>query len=134
LARLGTETFAIPVTHVIETIELHPEDACTVDGQSATLVREQQFRLVHLRDTVGLPRRDVARVGGYPKAVTVNVRGRRAALVVDDFVGQQDIVVKRFDSPHGAPALFGGATILSDGAPALIVDVNNLVSHPSNPR
>jgi two-component system chemotaxis sensor kinase CheA len=72
---------------------------------------------------MGFPPRDIER----PKAVMVNVRGRRVSLVVDEFVGQQDVVVKRFDPVRGAPALFGGATILNDGTPALIVDVTSVV-------
>ena len=76
---------------------------------------------------MGLPLPENIRRRSVPKAVTVNVHGRRGAIVVDDFVGQQDVVVKRFQSVRGAPALFGGATILNDGAPALIVDVNSVV-------
>jgi two-component system chemotaxis sensor kinase CheA len=123
LARLGDETFAIPVTHVLETVELDPRTLHSVAGGVAALIRDEPFPIVRLRDVMGLPPMEAAR----PKAVTVNVHGRRGAIVVDDFVGQQDVVVKRFQSVRGATALFGGATILSDGAPALIVDVNSVV-------
>ena len=52
---------------------------------------------------------------------------RRAALVVDALIGQQEIVVKQFDGVRDGLALFGGATILGDGAPALIIDVSSLL-------
>ena len=52
---------------------------------------------------------------------------RRAGLVVDDLIGQQEIVVKQFDGVREGLALFGGATILGDGAPALIIDVSSLL-------
>ena len=52
---------------------------------------------------------------------------RRAGLIVDELVGQQEIVVKQFDGVRGGLALFSGATILGDGAPALIVDVSSLL-------
>jgi two-component system chemotaxis sensor kinase CheA len=52
---------------------------------------------------------------------------RRAGLIVDELTSQQDIVVKRFDAARDGGALFSGATILSDGAPALIVDVGGLM-------
>jgi two-component system chemotaxis sensor kinase CheA len=133
LARLGNETVAIPITNVIETIELDPSVTAEQQGRVRTTIRDDVFTVIQLRETVGLPTRTAA----YPKAVTVDVRGRRAALVVDDFVGQQDVVVKPFDgarleadasaSAVRAAAMFSGATILSDGAPALIVDVNSLV-------
>jgi two-component system chemotaxis sensor kinase CheA len=125
LARLGNETIAIPVTNVIETVELDPSAFREAEGgRMTTTIRDEPVAVVPLRTAVGLPPRRVR----TPQAVTVDVRGRRAALVVDTFVGQQDVVVKRFDSADGAADLFSGATILNDGAPALIVDVNRLVS------
>ena len=59
-----------------------------------------------------------------PKAPTVilEIGERRAALVVDALVGQQDIVVEPFDAPRAMPPFVGGATILADGSPALILD------------
>ena len=53
--------------------------------------------------------------------------GKRAALVVDALIGQQEIVVKQFDGVQEGLSLFGGATILGDGAPALILDVSSLL-------
>jgi len=126
LAKLGNETVAIPITNVIETVELELVGMTDGAGRPATMIRDEAFPVVHLREAVGLPARTTAPTY-RAKAVTIDVRGRRAALVVDDFVGQQDVVVKRFDAVHGAPELFGGATILSDGAPALIVDVTRVV-------
>jgi two-component system, chemotaxis family, sensor kinase CheA len=51
---------------------------------------------------------------------------REVAVVVDQLPGQQEIVVKQFDGVRGGLTLFTGATILGDGAPALIVDVSSL--------
>jgi two-component system, chemotaxis family, sensor kinase CheA len=47
--------------------------------------------------------------------------------VVDGLLGQQDIVVEPFDAPLGLPSYVGGATILADGAPALILDAAALL-------
>jgi two-component system chemotaxis sensor kinase CheA len=47
--------------------------------------------------------------------------------VVDALVGQQDIVVEPFDAPREMPSFVGGATILADGSPALILDAAALV-------
>jgi two-component system chemotaxis sensor kinase CheA len=47
--------------------------------------------------------------------------------VVDALVGQQDIVVEPFDAPRGLPSYVGGATILADGSPALILDAAALL-------
>jgi two-component system chemotaxis sensor kinase CheA len=81
--------------------------------------------LLDLRDVV----RQLA-AGGAPSAnreIVVIERGeRRSGLVVDELIGQQDIVVKQFDAARDGLALFSGATILADGAPALIMDVGSL--------
>lgn len=123
LARIGDETYAIPLMHVGEALELDEEHSTQLDGQEATRLREEVVRVIRLRDVLGLGGATRAR----PVAVTVEARGRRAAVVVDELLGQREIVVKRFDSVRGALPLFGGATLLSDGAPALIVDVNSLI-------
>jgi two-component system chemotaxis sensor kinase CheA len=63
---------------------------------------------------------------GATQVIVIESDGRSTGLVVDEFAGQQDIVVKGFDSVRDGLALFSGATILADGAPALIVDVSSL--------
>ena len=59
--------------------------------------------------------------------VILEVGERRTALVVDALLGQQDIVVAPFDAPRGMPPYVGGATILADGAPALVLDAAALL-------
>jgi two-component system chemotaxis sensor kinase CheA len=76
--------------------------------------------------------RDVVRLGGPHEAgreeIVVMERGdRRAGLIVDELIGQEDIVVKAFDGARDGLALFSGATILSDGAPALIMDIGSML-------
>lgn len=127
LARIGNETYAIPLTHVGETLDLEEEHSRQLDGHEATQLRDEVVRVIRLRDAFGFGGTRLDAAPAQPVAVTVEARGRRAALVVDQFLGQREIVVKRFDGARGVTALFGGATILSDGAPALIVDVNSLI-------
>jgi two-component system chemotaxis sensor kinase CheA len=87
------------------------------------VVREQAIPTVHLRREVGLDGDAPARRPG----IILEVGERRAALVVDRLLGQQDIVVEPFEAPAGLPPFLGGATILADGAPALILDAAALV-------
>jgi two-component system chemotaxis sensor kinase CheA len=66
------------------------------------------------------------------QVVVLELSDRRAGLVVDELTGQQEIVVKQFDSVRGdatrvGASLFSGVTILGDGAPALILDVSSLL-------
>jgi two-component system, chemotaxis family, sensor kinase CheA len=124
IARVGEELFAIPFTHVQETLRLEPPPSAIRAGSWVeTEIAGATVRVVMLRTLFGLE----PQVGGQMFGVSVLARGRRAALMVDEFVGQQDVVVKRFDPPRGGASMFAGATVLGDGAPALIVDVNSLI-------
>lgn len=124
VARVGNELFAIPFTHVQETVDIEPPaSALRGDAWIATEVAGVALSVVMLHTSFGLPIGPSERM----KGVSVVAHGRRAVLMVDGFMGQQDVVVKRFDPPRGAVSMFMGATILGDGSPALIVDVSSLI-------
>ncbi|MGH7591199.1 MAG: chemotaxis protein CheW, partial [Gemmatimonadales bacterium] len=59
--------------------------------------------------------------------IVIEIGERRAAVLVDALVGQQEIVVETFEAPRGTLPVFSGAAILGDGAPALILDAATLV-------
>jgi two-component system chemotaxis sensor kinase CheA len=123
IARVGDEVYAIPLTHVVETFALSQPMLQEVKGREVVAIRDDVFPAIWLRDKVGLPASN--KTGG--QVVLVELADRRAALIVDEFVGQQEIVVKQFDGVKGSRTLFSGATILGDGAPALIVDASTLL-------
>ena len=124
LASAAGECYAVPLAYVAETVEFDPRSVTAVRDREALLVRDQVIPTVHLRDLVRRQPRPA-----QPKAPTVilEIGERRAALVVDALVGQQDIVVEPFDAPREMPSFVGGATILADGSPALILDAAALV-------
>jgi two-component system chemotaxis sensor kinase CheA len=124
LADVGGERYAVPLAYVAETVEFNPRAVTAVRNREALLVRDLVIPTVHLRDLV------VSRARPLPAkrpTVILEVGERRTALVVDALVGQQDIVVEPFEAPRGMPPFVGGATILADGAPALILDAAALV-------
>ncbi len=124
LARAGEERYAVPLAYVAETVEFDPRAVTSVRDREALLVRDRVVPTVHLRELVQGD-------GGAPAAraptVILELGDRRMALVVDALAGQQDIVVEPFDAPTGMPPFVGGATILADGAPALILDAAALL-------
>ena len=128
LARVADETYAIPLAHVSESIELLPDDVRTVNGHEVLLSRDDVLPLLRLRQIVGLP----AFVGSndieLEQVVMIDLGDRRAALVVDELVAQDEIVVKQYDGPREGLSCFAGATLLGDGAPSLIVDVSSLAA------
>jgi two-component system chemotaxis sensor kinase CheA len=125
LARSGTECYALPLTHVRETMEYGDGVVQHVAGRRVLVLRDEVLPLLDLRDVVR--QEDAAGADGAGREIVVIERGeRRSGLVVDELIGQQDIVVKQFDAARDGLALFSGATILADGAPALIMDVGSL--------
>jgi two-component system chemotaxis sensor kinase CheA len=142
LARVGDEVYAVPMAHIRETIALEQGTRSTVQGRPVFVLRHDVLPLIHLREIVGLaPAAAGAGIEGGPdrgdwrpdetgdgeQVLILELLDRAAALVVDALPGQQEIVVKQFDGVRGASPLFSGATILGDGAPALIVDVSSLL-------
>jgi len=123
LARVGSERYALPLTHVAETVELVPDRVTAFEGRDALLLRDEVLPLVHLRDVLAIG-------GEAPErrpVVVLQLGDRRAGLVIDRMEGQQEIVVKTFTPPHGTLPIFSGATVLGDGEPVLILDAGGLV-------
>ena len=123
LAKVAGELYAIPLTHVNETVDLHQDNLRSIKGREVLVLREEVLPLFRLRD---LMRLDGAN-GQRQQVVILEVGDKRAGLIVDELAGQQEVVVKQFDGVREGLNLFSGATILGDGAPALIVDVSGLL-------
>jgi two-component system, chemotaxis family, sensor kinase CheA len=129
LARVGSEVYALPLTHVAETVDPHPSEIQRVQGREAFLLRGRLVPLVRLRELlggVGQGAADIAPAVRLP-VIVLEVGERRAGVMVDALAGQQEIVVKGFEAPRGTLPVFSGATILGDGQPALILDAGGLV-------
>lgn len=124
LAKIGEETYAVPLTHVRETVELETSVVQSVQGREVFMLREEVLPVVRMRELVRHP---APAPDAMEQVIVVEMAERRAALVVDALVGQQEIVVKQFDGVRDGLNVFGGATILGDGVPALILDVSSLL-------
>ncbi len=124
LADAAGERYAVPLAYVAETVEYDPRSVTAVRDREALVVRDEVIPTVYLRDLVG---RRAAPAAARAPTVILEVGNRRTALVVDALRGQQDIVVEPFDAPRGMPTFVGGATILADGSPALILDAAALL-------
>jgi len=124
IAAVGSERYALPLTYVAETAEFGAIAMTTMEGREAMVLRDRVVPLVHLRTLLGVggdappPRRPV---------IVLEMGERRAGVVVDGMLGQQEIVVKGFEAPQGTLPVFSGATIMGDGVPALILDAAGLM-------
>jgi two-component system chemotaxis sensor kinase CheA len=124
LTEAAGERFALPLAYVAETVEFDRRAVTAVRDREALVVRDHVIPTVHLSDLVSGESR--SRSTRQP-TVILEIGERRTALVVDALLGQQDIVVEPFDAPRGLPPFVGGATILADGMPALILDAAALL-------
>jgi len=124
LVRQSGETYALPLTHVGETVHLLADEIGTVKGKTVAFIREEVVPLLGLRQIL---RTNGTRPEGKRAAVILEVGEQRIGLEVDALVGQQEIVVKQFDATADTLRLFSGATILSDGRPALILDAGSVL-------
>jgi two-component system chemotaxis sensor kinase CheA len=122
LARSNDEVYALPITHVVETLMVSPEMVRFEDGQEILEIRGVTMPAIRLRDRLGHPPRNDRGAHG----VVLDLPDGRMTLVVDEFLGQQEIVVKQFDAARGMPKMFNGATILTNGSPALILDAQGI--------
>ncbi|MEP7380126.1 MAG: chemotaxis protein CheA [Gemmatimonadota bacterium] len=123
MARIGDESYALPLTHVTETLQLSRGRVRTVRGREVIVIREDVLPLLRLGDIVGSSRGDDC----ASHVVILQVAERKAGLVVDQLLGREEIVVKSFDAVRGAATCFNGATILGDGSAALILEVCSLL-------
>ncbi|MBI1723810.1 MAG: chemotaxis protein CheA [Gemmatimonadetes bacterium] len=125
LARVGSELYALPLTHVAETVDPKPEEIHRVQGRETVLLRGRLLPLVRLHEVLGGSA--AAPAAQRLPVIVLEMGERRTGVVVDALVGQQEIVVKNFEAPRGMLPLFSGATILGDGVPALILDAGGLM-------
>ena len=124
LVQVGDEIYVFPAANVVEALEYDPGAIRPGAGLTASLlVRDTWLPVVQLRTRFGA---DAGVVSAESFAVVVECGGRKSAVLVDALIGQQDIVVKRFDAPRAGDGWFNGATVLGDGRPALIVDLGSL--------
>ncbi|HUG28707.1 MAG TPA: chemotaxis protein CheA [Gemmatimonadales bacterium] len=119
---VADERYAVPLALVAET------GGGVTEGREGRLVvsfRDEQLPATDLRTRLGAG--GLSPEGRRPFLIVVVDTGRRA-LVVDQFLGRQDLVVTPLDRPLGTPAWLTGAAAMADGVPALLIDPTALLS------
>ncbi len=123
VASCGDEAYALPLTHITETVQRSAGQVRRVRGRPVFIRRDRVLPLWSLRGLVGASGRDPE----GSQVVIVEAAERSGALLVDRLSGQQDLVVKSFDPVRGMSASITGAAVLADGSTALIVDAGGLL-------
>ncbi|KRT35631.1 chemotaxis protein CheA [Acetomicrobium hydrogeniformans] len=123
LIRIGDETYAISLENVEETLLVDKSDTKYVHGSLVTTVRGEILSLHNLKTLLNYPG-ELDDKEEFPVVVVrVGASGKRRGLIVDELIGQQDIVIKPLGKLLSKVRGMAGATILGDGKVALILDV-----------
>jgi len=124
--RVSDEVYILPLASVIESFQIKPKDINTVaHGARVVKVRDEYMPVVELEQIFSVPRFE--HNGSSPIMVVVEADGQRASLMVDELLGQQQVVIKNLESNYRKVPNVSGATILGDGKVALILDTSALV-------
>ena len=124
--QVGSQTYILPLTSITESMALAQDQIrCLPGGEEIFQFRNEYVPLIRLRRVFGgAPGVDDSNAG---IVVVVEANGRRAGLLVDDLLGQQQIVIKSLESHYRRVDGISAATILGDGTVALILDIGGLV-------
>ena len=131
--RVGRERYILPLTSVEQSLRPQPEQLSTIQGRGEICtVRGHLLPMFRLHNLFTVP----GAVEDPTKAIVVIVQDneRRCALLVDDLLGQQQVVIKSLRDGVGAVQGVSGGAILSDGNISLILDVPGLVDLASEPK
>jgi len=124
--KVGEEIYILPLGYVIESLQPAAVDVKEVAGQGKVVkVREEYLPLIPLYQIFAIEPRFEDPSQGI--IVILESDGKKAALLVDSLVGQQQVVVKNLESNFRKVAGISGATILGDGGVSLILDVAALL-------
>jgi len=123
---VGEEVYILPLSSVIESFQVQPGIIKTMGGSGRVIeVRDEYMPVLDLEQVFEVPRYDFEHAGGI--VVVAEAEGGRVAMLVDELLGQQQVVVKNLEANYRRVNDISGATIMGDGRVALILDVGSLV-------
>ncbi len=131
LIKINDEIYVLPMSNVVEIVRKPESEIETVKGQAIALIREEVLPIIWLHDYFNIPRKKKRK---NIFIVILGVAEKRIGLVVDELIGNQEIVVKPLGSYIGKLETLSGATILGDGSVACILDVAGVVKMVGNKK
>jgi len=129
LLRVSGQTFALPTSSVEETARVEPSEIIKVEGHEVIRRQRRTIPLVPLRDILGLDAIEQDSEGGKIPVATLAFSGHRLGLIVDAFVGEQQIVIKTLGTHLKRVDNVAGVTILGAGEVVPILSVPDLMAN-----
>jgi two-component system, chemotaxis family, sensor kinase CheA len=127
LVEINKEIYATPIASIVETVKVSVKRIKHIEKFEVINLRDEVLPLIRLEKILGVPACKKEKVSEEISIVIVDNAGKKAGLVVDRVVGQQEVVIKTVGSLLKGIKGFSGATILGDGSVSLILDVASLV-------
>ncbi len=125
--KIGEETYILPLNYVLESFQPSEANLKEINGTSSLIfVRDRYLPIIPLHEVFDIEARHKEPTSGI--LVVIASDDKRAALLVDELVGQQQIVVKNIESNFRKINNISGATIMGDGKVSLIIDVSDLLN------
>ena len=126
LVKVQEEIYAIPLGSIDSTINITPDDIKTVQNKEVILLRGQIIPIVRLDNVLNVPQTQ-EKSGDDLFVVVVHMGERKSGIIVDNLIGQQEIVIKTLGKLLAGLKVISGATVLGNGQVALILDVGTLM-------
>lgn len=127
LVRIGAESCIIPLVSIVESLQLESRNISVVGGRGEIYtLRGAHIPVIRLADVFGFGQASDESSGSL--MVVVESDGERVGVVVDELLGQQQVVIKSLETNFKPVEGISGATILGDGAVALIIDIGGLIA------
>ena len=123
---LGDNLFVIPLSVIVETQAAQQENIKGISDQGAMIrVRDEYLPIIAMHKTLNIQSKFTDVTQGM--LVIVEAHGKKAALLFDSLVGQQQVVIKSLEANFRKINGISGATILGDGTVALIIDAPTII-------
>ena len=125
---VSDQQFIVPLVNIIESVQPSPEQMMLISNQQMLFLRDLYWPIVKLGELMQLP--DAIKDPLIGILVLVESSRNRFAMLVDDLLGQQQVVIKSLEQHYRRVDGVAGATIMGDGSVALILDVESLADIP----
>ncbi len=120
------EYYAVPINSILETIKIEPTEIHELEGTEVIKVRDEVINILSIKELFKLPSRYTDIKSYY--AVIISSEEKKVALLANNLIGEQDIVIKTLKDTVTKSEGIAGATILGDGTVSFILDIQTIVS------
>ena len=126
LVRVGNNIYILPLNNVLESFRINEDQIKMVDKKETCILRDEVIPLARLNQLFEIESNDKD-LDNDLFVIIVEHKDKHIGLIVDELVGQQEVVIKSLGASLGRVQGFAGATIIKDGSVALILDINSLL-------